>query len=1265
MAKKSNKMKIMKLRQSQTEAFLLRSGIPVKDIKQLTRDIQELVEVGGQSMPEAHQEAIAEWKDNSFLEISRKIAIENAKTEAENQKRYNAALKSAARDAKAAARLAKAAEKAEAKAAAKAVKDAAKAKPKPTPPIPPVPPPIPPVPPPIPPVPPPIPPVPPPPVPDAEPDGPTEMPPPIPDEPREKSGIRKAFEASLEEEDRRYLDTLETLRRGAAKTVQDNKELFGTYRNQTLDQSTMYELYEGVVELGEAAAKAKTSEEKQRIFSKLKAYKKIVKNLLIEGNDSEKEVAKELEKIISNIEKQVSTKRFGSETIGLEVGRIKENLIESMRRIPEKLVSKIPIIGGFLSGVLEDLASDISRGTGGRNLFSKTGQDEGMSPAEIEGISTGGSEIDAEVDSPDTTPGTPPTIPPAVTAGLANGQTIQTLKSILIQVVEIKSLIQGQVNTEEGVDDAEAESEAADGRADFMDQLRRLFGGGRRTNKDGAPGAGGEGGEGAGGMLKDLVKSGVKMLGGMVTPLANMASATIAPLVNAASAALPVVAAAAGGLAIGTSVAYGINKLIDLAVGNAPGDGLADYQFRAETYGFGAQKQKQIELATQSNAAAANEEKANTTENKKKRAVDASVDPRSLSDSVLSGAMTPKEASDALDAYQQLNPDDENISHYRKNINIAYTKTTKMAAGSTVQQRKLKTRSEANETETQYAGDIVLGEKETILDASKQKDQTTVVGGVRDPVTGLFKYGGEPQDYRKQLLSMGYINDKSSGKTFQEGAEKEAAVWKAEQATPAATVAGAVAPSAAGTSSAAGVVAPSAAGAVASSAVTGVPLQRTKGGVSGWKNRTLLKKSAGKDDSWTVNKSDTETVKQQFMSGAGLIGQHLGIDFNKDAPPWADAIDAAKSAGESFYPRFDDEVSKWIDVAKPGIMESDSPLSEEIAEDELKEFAEQWTDAYVKATENDTGTVAPSAAATGTIPPSAASTPSAAATGTVAPSAAAGAKPQLLKFVAGPRNAMGDVLGKDGKILASEEYNKKLKELGLSRTNSGNSLEHARSKDVLNWRASQQVSDSGLSAEIAQERADTDIAAQKASQPVAPSAATGAVAPSSTTGAVASSATGAVVPRRSKISSDIDDIRQQVIDAGMDPDKPHMFVGGGFGKSKILMLDDHVTAADPSRQAEADAIAEFRNSMSSKPTTGKIETPTTPNTDVGKQTLQLDKSRTDLENQQLPNTSSGSINTVVAPKTSNSSTVINNNSGGAGTRNNESTLQRAERGSVI
>ena len=111
-----------------------------------------------------------------------------------------------------------------------------------------------------------------------------------------------------------------------------------------------------------------------------------------------------------------------------------------------------------------------------------------------------------------------------------------------------ETLIQGQTDSEAVLDAEETSRETADKEYDFLNKMKGLFGGG----KGGKGGGGAAGGTGSGGGIMSVVEN---MIGGGIVA---------SSLKFIATQALPVVVAAAGGLAIGTGVAYGINKLIDL-----------------------------------------------------------------------------------------------------------------------------------------------------------------------------------------------------------------------------------------------------------------------------------------------------------------------------------------------------------------------------------------------------------------------------------------------------------------------------------------------------------------------------------------------------------------------------------------------------------------------------------------------------------------------------------------------------------------------------
>ena len=79
---------------------------------------------------------------------------------------------------------------------------------------------------------------------------------------------------------------------------------------------------------------------------------------------------------------------------------------------------------------------------------------------------------------------------------------------------------------------------------------------------------------------------------------------------------------------------------------------------------------------------------------------------------------------------------------------------------------------------------------------------------------------------------------------------------------------------------------------------------------------------------------------------------------------------------------------------------------------------------------------------------------------------------------------------------------------------------------------------------------------------------------------------------------------------------------------------------------------------------GTIVPPSTPSTDVGRTTMQLDNARDAAEQaKQADSAPAPTVNAVNAPKTTNNAITVNNNTG-AGVRNNDPTLKSAERASL-
>ena len=93
--KKSKKIKMVESHEAQTIGFLQRSGVPAKDIKKLIHEIHELIEFGGVSIPEAHQEVLENWHQRTALAGLRELEAELKKQTADVAKAQKRALAAA------------------------------------------------------------------------------------------------------------------------------------------------------------------------------------------------------------------------------------------------------------------------------------------------------------------------------------------------------------------------------------------------------------------------------------------------------------------------------------------------------------------------------------------------------------------------------------------------------------------------------------------------------------------------------------------------------------------------------------------------------------------------------------------------------------------------------------------------------------------------------------------------------------------------------------------------------------------------------------------------------------------------------------------------------------------------------------------------------------------------------------------------------------------------------------------------------------------
>ena len=382
----------------------------------------------------------------------------------------------------------------------------------------------------------------------AAPAGPTVTPEQITEE---ISGFRKALLQTMKDlggEQSELQDAvLDGLRQTAEVLVSENENIFGKRYDKTVDQSAAYEILEGVVRLGEMAVRAKTVQEKRKILQRLQTYKKVTNKVFGTGGGRESAIAGKILEMIAKIEKPLS-KESGVKAAA------KEKITDFAKKIPERLAAKIPLIGGILSRSLqsrrerkEEEAEALSTLTGEISQAGRTslyGRRGGIgtepSPSAMGEIETspipGGTPLSKIISGGEST------------GGFGGKGIINTLSSILSQVKDIKSILVDQYDpAQEELKKEEAKREAEDKLADILKSIK----GGKE-----APKAGEEAKKG--GILESLSSLFSGGIGGVVqgilASLSGMATTVASTLAGLALPALGVMAAAAGGAAVGYSL---------------------------------------------------------------------------------------------------------------------------------------------------------------------------------------------------------------------------------------------------------------------------------------------------------------------------------------------------------------------------------------------------------------------------------------------------------------------------------------------------------------------------------------------------------------------------------------------------------------------------------------------------------------------------------------------------------------------------------------
>lgn len=383
----------------------------------------------------------------------------------------------------------------------------------------------------------------------------------------EISGFRKALLQTMKDlgADQSEIQdaVLDGLRETAEKLVAENEDIFGKRMEKTVEQSAAYELFEGVVRLGESAAKAKTVSEKRKILQRLRTYKSVVNKVFVGGDGKKAAISQKLLEMIETIEKPLA-KESGKRA------ELKEGIQEYIKTVPERMARGIPLIGGMLGGYLQrrrerkeeeaealsSLTEEISR-AGRSSLYGRKGGDIGG----IEAI-------------PDITPPAPGLTPvsglPRGGMGFGKGS-IQTLGAILTQVSDIKKILLDQFDpSEEELKKEEARREGEDVQNDMFSRLKKMMGMSGKIK--------GEEGGGIGGMIGNLLGGITQYIPAVAQTIAGFAPTIMSGLASAA----PVVGAALGGAAIGLGAAYLVNKGIDELFGT----NLSEKMFDSDTWTF-------------------------------------------------------------------------------------------------------------------------------------------------------------------------------------------------------------------------------------------------------------------------------------------------------------------------------------------------------------------------------------------------------------------------------------------------------------------------------------------------------------------------------------------------------------------------------------------------------------------------------------------------------------------------------------------------------
>lgn len=472
---------------------------------------------------------------------------------------------------------------------------------------------------------------------------------------------------------------------------------------ETESGAAAFELMDEALRLSEQSLKA-DRQLSSEIYAKLNFLRRVASQT--QGDQSE--VAKKLQELIAPVEEQLRKKSSFTAFLKQRSGSF-------LRSIPERLVSKIPVIGGVISdymGERRKQTEELESFTGSiQEQIARRGKTSGGLFLPGKGMRRGGggrSEAGSEMAAMGGTRAS------SLFGGLGSGtDKLETISSVLHRihdkVGDIKKLLMR--SSTRGLTDREAELEGK--RNSMLSSLVKSImgskgGGGSERSFWGGVAETAAGALGAEAIkkvteatLKKVAQSGISRfitqtiaatLGalGIGAAIKYAGGAILSVLTSATAAAAAIyIAVASAGLAIGTALAYLVNSIIDAIVGSAEGNGLADRMFMAETYTGVFNIGDYNWTVTQQADAEQTSSIKKSIEKGKATAVD-------IARAVRVGALSEEEATTAIKASIQEGRYEPQFLDYYKEIQVEMTEANKqggtrlMNAGKKIQEIRAK-----------------------------------------------------------------------------------------------------------------------------------------------------------------------------------------------------------------------------------------------------------------------------------------------------------------------------------------------------------------------------------------------------------------------------------------------------------------------------------------------------------------------------------------------------------------------------------------------